>query len=105
MKNRPFRRCPAPKLRSILLVAPLFAMLLAGCVTTPKSAPIIVPESLRRPCERAPIGPLRTEGDKDALVIRQEGAVEKCDGRGNALVEIIDGHNKALEPRRDWWPF
>ena len=68
-------------------------------MTAPKPVVIQVPESLRKPCERAPVGLLATVGDKDALIIRQEAAVKTCDERGNALVSLIDSHAATVKPR------
>lgn len=50
------------------------------------------------------MGKLETQGDLDALVIRQEGALQTCDKAKAAVIEIVDAHGKAAKPRR-WWPF
>lgn len=78
-------------------------LMLGACTTTPKPA-LIIPDTLRKPCEPASVGKLETQGDLDALVIRQEGALQTCDKAKAAVIEIVDAHGKAAKPKR-WWPF
>lgn len=100
MKCKSSRLSPAHKPRWTLPAAMASVLLLGGCVTAPKPVVIQVPDSLRKPCERAPVGALATQGDLDALIIRQEVAVATCSKRGDALVEIIDSHAEVTKPRK-----
>lgn len=79
-------------MRLILLGGLLCATALSACVTsTPPALPI--PDRYRLACERAPVGDLATQGDLDAFLIRQEGALTVCDDTRSELVKLIDGFN------------
>lgn len=43
---------------------------------------------------------MRTQADDDTFKVQQEAALKACDARGTALVEIIDGANGALKPKK-----
>jgi len=89
-----------PKHRYRPLLGLLSALALTGCATAPGPVQIMIPESLRAPCNRADVGPLATVGDLGSLVIRQEAAVSLCDTRREAVVAIVDGYTAATKPRR-----
>lgn len=59
-----------------------------------------IPASLRAPCRPASVGALRTQADLEALVLRQEGALQDCDRAKAAVIEIIDG---PVKEKRGWW--
>lgn len=81
------------------IIATLYALLLSGCAELP-SAQIKVPATFRAICER-PTSPLRTAGDKDALLVRQEAALGACEAKRAGVVALID----AAAPKRPWWGF
>lgn len=93
----PFTRRPARTPRWILAAVLTCAPPLAGCVTSSSHATI--PESLRAPCAPAAAGPLRTQADLEALVLRQEGALLVCDQAKAAVIAIVDGPPAS---RRTW---
>ena len=99
MSNKP----KVPKLRFLPLCVMLSPLALTACATQPGQVQIMIPESLRAPCNRAEVGPLATVGDLGSLVIRQEAAVSLCDTRREAVVAIVDGYTAATKPRR--WPW
>jgi hypothetical protein len=44
---------------------------------------------------------MRTAGDKDALLVRYEGALGACEAKRKGAVALID----AAAPKRPWWDF
>ena len=42
---------------------------------------------------------MRTQGDRDAFMVRQEAALRSCDAKRAGLVGMID----ATAPKRRWW--
>ena len=38
-----------------------------------------------------------------AYSVQQEGDLQKCRAKNAALIEIIEGVNKASEPKKPWW--
>lgn len=44
---------------------------------------------------------MRTQGDRDAFMIRQEAALGACEAKRAGLVGMID----ATAPKRKWWQF
>lgn len=95
--------CQGRQRRWTLFAALGCALLSAGCGTVPQPAPIFIPTTLRQPCSRAQVGALTTQGDADALLVRQEAAVAGCDMARGAVVEIVDHFNDAHAPVRPWW--
>lgn len=89
----------------ILLAGTLCALPLAGCATAPQPVKIQVADSLRQPCTRAAVGALETEGDVDALIVRQEEALGVCDKARGALVDLIDGQTQIVTPDPPFWKF
>lgn len=66
----------------------------------PKGPTITVPDSLRAKCQSPDPSGVSTVGDLAAHSVRQEAAIRICDERREALVGIIDGANKAQEPKK-----
>lgn len=95
----PFVPCLAPTRLSKLTIAGLSALLLSACAGLPSAHPT-VPKTFREPC-KGPTSPMRTQGDKNALLIGYEGALQDCDAKRAGAVAIID---KAA-PKRPWWQF
>jgi hypothetical protein len=44
-------------------------------------------------------------GQLAAFSVQQEGDLNKCDSRREALVSIIETINKAHAPKKPWWRF
>ncbi len=78
-------------------------MLLASCASVPPLS-IDVPASLRAACERPEVGDLSTIGDLAGFAIQEEAALAVCDTRREAVVAIVDAHNKAITPKPRWKP-
>jgi hypothetical protein len=72
---------------------------LSACASNPSAPHLTVPQTLRAPC-KGPTSPLRTQADDDALKVRYEEAIVACSKRGDTLVELIDGVNQVVEPKR-----
>lgn len=93
----------APRLaqrhRSTLIIGAVCALSLSGC-ETPPSARLRVPETFREPCQ-GPTTPMRTQGDRDAFMVRQEAALGVCEAKRAGLVGMID----STVPKRRWWQF
>lgn len=64
---------------------------------------VSVPDSLRAPCAKPDPEGVATVGDLAAFSLRQDAALRICSARGDALVEVLDGVNKAWKRKR--WPF
>lgn len=92
--------------------------LLASCAQTPKTlvvtAQVPVANSLRLPCPRPDLPSVPSSGDPSAQVraimafsIRQEAAINICEGRKDSLVAVIDQFNRstleAAYQQRPWW--
>lgn len=90
---------PAPACRLIPITAALFALSLSACAGAP-SARIKVPTTFRQACV-GPTSPMRPAGDKDALLVRYEGALGDCEAKRKGVVRLID----AAAPQRPWWGF
>lgn len=97
--------CPT-QLRPLALSAALLcAPALAGCAAVQTHAPLLLPPSLSGPCAPAVVGLLGTQGDLDALVVRQEGALAACN-RSKAIVEeLVAQHNElyTVKPKWKFW--
>lgn len=85
--------------RLTLTIAALSALSLSACAGAP-SAQIKVPTTFRQACA-GPTSPMRTAGDKDALLVRYEGALGACEAKRKGAVALID----AAAPKRPWWDF
>lgn len=48
---------------------------------------------------------MRTQGDKDVFILRQESALQMCSKRGDTLVEMIDNYVAQLAPPAPWYKF
>lgn len=77
----------------------LAALALTACQTiAPRPATLILPESLRSPCERPDPSKVSTVGDLAGFSLKQDAAISICDARRKAVVEIVDAANP--KPRR-----
>lgn len=90
-----------PRLTLILSLA--CGVSLTGCASVPAPLTITLPDSLRTPCQSADHSTLSTLGDLAALAIRQEAALQVCEARRSAVVEIVDSHTAIVAPKRKWW--
>ena len=84
---------------STLIIAASCALSLSACAAAP-SARIRVADTFRAPC-KGPTSPMRTVGDKDALLVGYEVSLRECDAKRAGLVNTID----AAAPKRKWWQF
>ena len=89
----------APMRRLIPITAALSALSLSACAGAP-SAQIKVPATFRQACV-GPTSPMRTAGDRDALLVRYEASLGACDAKRAGAVNLID----AAAPKRPWWDF
>ncbi len=88
---------------SMASVALPSALLLQACAGQTPAPQVRVPQSFREACV-GPVSPMRTQADGDTFMVQQEAALKVCDAKRAALVEIIDGANVAVRPRKRW-PF
>lgn len=65
---------------------------------------IPVPQTFRDACER-PRGAMRTDGEVGQFIVKQEAALADCDARRRGLVDLVDGANKAVAPKRKLFGF
>lgn len=77
---------------------------LSACATNPSALSLTVPDTFREACER-PKGYLRTDGEVAQFIVRQELAIGDCDAKRRGLVDLIDGTNEALKPRKRLFGF
>ena len=79
------------------------AALTAGATTPPAAAPLSIPDTLRRPCAGPDPAGVATVGDLAAFSVRQEAALQVCEARRSALVEIEEAYARVTAPTRRWW--
>ena len=96
MSSEPRRALIRP---SSLIIAASCALSLSACAAAP-SARIKIGAAFRQPCA-GPTSPMRTGGDKDALLIGYETSLQDCEAKRAGLVNLID----AAAPKRRWWQF
>lgn len=93
-----------PRGLMLLSLLTFWTLGVAGCATAPKAPQITVPASLRAECDRPNPQGVQTVGQLAGYSVRQDAAIGVCDAKRAALVEIIDGANVAVKPKKRW-PF
>lgn len=92
-----YEPCHQPMSRLILASVMFSALSLSGCGAH-LSAPPVVSTALTKPVE-APTSAMQTQGDKNALLIAYEVALQSCAAQVDGLVNLLP------KPKPKWWRF